>query len=94
MWTAILSDYLEKRVVVVRQLPITAYFTFLSIPTEEILQEMRDPAREIFYLVTTPKGKIQQYEKKWLHLPWQLVCPGESDSAVWGSRGKRKTALS
>ena len=44
-----------------------------AIPTEEILQEMRDPAREIFYLVGTPKGKIQQYEKKWLDLPWQQV---------------------
>jgi len=44
-----------------------------GIPTEEILQEMRDPAREIFYLVGTPKGKIQQYEKKWLELPWQQV---------------------
>src|SRR5246127_432436 len=44
-----------------------------GIPTEEILQEMRDPAREIFYLVGTPKDKIQQYEKKWLDLPWQKV---------------------
>jgi hypothetical protein len=44
-----------------------------GIPTEEILREMRDPAREIFYLVGTPKGKIQQYEKKWLDLPWQQV---------------------
>jgi transposase len=44
-----------------------------GVPTEEILQEMRDPAREIFYLVGTPKGKIQQYEKKWLDLPWQQV---------------------
>jgi hypothetical protein len=44
-----------------------------AVPTEEILQEMRDPAREIFYLVGTPKGKIQQYEKKWLDLPWQKV---------------------
>jgi len=44
-----------------------------GIPTEEILQEMRDPKREIFYLVGTPKGKIQQYEKKWLDLPWQKV---------------------
>jgi transposase len=44
-----------------------------GIPTEEILQEMRDPKREIFYLVGTPKGKIQQYEKKWLDLPWQTV---------------------
>jgi transposase len=44
-----------------------------GIPSEEILQEMRDPAREIFYLVGTAKGKIQQYEKKWLDLPWQKV---------------------
>jgi transposase len=44
-----------------------------GIPTEEILQEMRDPARQIFYLVGTPKGKIKQYEKKWLDLPWQKV---------------------
>src|SRR4029077_17562948 len=43
-----------------------------GIPTEEILQEMREPAREIFYLLGTPKGKIQQYEKKWLDLPWQV----------------------
>src|ERR1700752_1673387 len=44
-----------------------------GLPTEEILQEMRVPAREIFYLVGKPKGKIQQYEKKWLDLPWQQV---------------------
>jgi transposase len=44
-----------------------------GIPSEEILREMRDPAREIFYLVGTPKGKIQQCEKKWLDLPWQKV---------------------
>jgi hypothetical protein len=34
---------------------------------------MRNPAREIFYLVGTAKGKIQEYEKKWLDLPWQKV---------------------
>ena len=34
---------------------------------------MREPARQIFYLVGTPKGKIKQYEKKWLDLPWQKV---------------------
>jgi transposase len=44
-----------------------------GIPSEEILREMRDPAREIFYRVGTPKGKIQQYAKKWLDLPWQKV---------------------
>src|SRR5712692_4215790 len=44
-----------------------------GIPSEALLREMRDPAREIFYLVGTPKGKIQQCEKKWLDLPWQKV---------------------
>ena len=44
-----------------------------GIPTEEVLQEMRAPQREVFYLVGTPRGKIQQYEKKWLQLPWQKV---------------------
>jgi hypothetical protein len=31
-----------------------------GIPTEQILQQVRDPAREIFYLVGTPKAKIEQ----------------------------------
>jgi Transposase DDE domain len=44
-----------------------------GIPSAAILQEMRDPAREIFYRGGTPKGKIQQHEKKWLDLPWQKV---------------------
>ena len=44
-----------------------------GIPAEEVLEEMRTPGREIFYLVGTPRGKIQQYEKKWLELPWQKV---------------------
>ena len=43
-----------------------------GIPTEEVLAEMR-AAGEVFYLVGTPRGKIQQYEKKWLALPWQKV---------------------
>jgi hypothetical protein len=44
-----------------------------GIPTEEVLEQMRDPQREVFYLVGTPRGKIQQYEKQWLELPWQKV---------------------
>lgn len=44
-----------------------------GIPTEEVLTEMRAPEREVFYLVGTPRGKIQQYEKKWLELPWRKV---------------------
>jgi hypothetical protein len=34
---------------------------------------MREPERQTFYLVGTPKGKINQHEKKWLSLPWQKV---------------------
>ncbi len=44
-----------------------------GIPTEEVLQEMRTGGREVFYLVGTPRGKIQQYAKRWLELPWQKV---------------------
>jgi len=44
-----------------------------GIPSEAMLQEMRDPERQTFYLVGTPKGRIQQQEKKWLDLPWQKV---------------------
>ena len=44
-----------------------------GIPTEAILKEMREPERQTFYLVGTPKGRIHQHEKKWLHLPWQKV---------------------
>ena len=44
-----------------------------GVPTEEVLEEMRDPQRGIGYLVGTPRGKIRQYEKKWLELPWRKV---------------------
>jgi transposase len=44
-----------------------------GIPTEAVLQEMREPERQTFYLVGTPKGRIQQHEKKWLDLPWHQV---------------------
>ena len=44
-----------------------------GIPGEAILQEMREPERQTFYLVGTPKGRINQHEQKWLDLPWQKV---------------------
>lgn len=40
---------------------------------EALLAEMRNPARQVFYLVGTPKGRVHQPEKKWLDLPWQQV---------------------
>src|SRR6266849_4973646 len=44
-----------------------------GIPSEATLQEMREPERQTYYLVGTPKGKINQHEKKWLSLPWKKV---------------------
>ena len=44
-----------------------------GIPTEEVLAEMRNPKRQAFYLVGTPKSKISQHERLWLNLPWEKV---------------------
>ena len=44
-----------------------------GIPSEATLAAMREPGRQVYYLVGTPKGKIKQHEKKWLDLPWQKV---------------------
>ena len=44
-----------------------------GVPREAILKDMRAPERQTFYLVGTPKSKINQHEKKWLDLPWQKV---------------------
>jgi hypothetical protein len=44
-----------------------------GIPSEAILKEMRAAETPTYYLVGTPKGKINQHEKKWLALPWQKV---------------------
>jgi transposase len=44
-----------------------------GIPSEALLAEMREPERQTFYLVGTPKGRINQHEKKWLDLPWHKV---------------------
>jgi hypothetical protein len=44
-----------------------------GIPSEAMLKEMREAETPTCYLVGTPKGKINQHEKKWLELPWQKV---------------------
>jgi transposase len=44
-----------------------------GIPTEAVLQEMREPERQTFYLVGTPKARVRQHEKKWLDRPWHKV---------------------
>src|SRR5262249_32998589 len=47
-----------------------------GIPTEEVLAEMRANDPPIHYLVGTPKGRLKQYEKELLELPWQAVREG------------------
>ena len=42
-------------------------------PPAILLAEMRGPARQVCYLVGTPRSKIKQHEKKWLDLPWRKV---------------------
>ena len=44
-----------------------------GIPSEAQLKDMRAAERQTFYRVGTPKGKINQHERKWLDLPWQKV---------------------
>jgi transposase len=44
-----------------------------GIPTEALLQEIRSSRKETYYLVGTSRAKVQQYEKKWLELPWRKV---------------------
>src|SRR5258708_31744489 len=34
---------------------------------------MRAVERQMFYLVGTPKARVNKYEKQWLELPWQKV---------------------
>jgi transposase len=44
-----------------------------GVPSEALLKTMREPEQQTFYLVGTPKSKINQHEKQWLDLPWQKV---------------------
>ena len=47
-----------------------------GVPTEEVLEEMRQSDPPIHYLVGTPKGRLAQYEQDLLERPWQEVRPG------------------
>src|SRR5947199_7402096 len=47
-----------------------------GIPTKAHLQAMRQSEPPIHYLVGTPKGSLNRYEKKLLELPWQAVRQG------------------
>jgi len=47
-----------------------------GIPTEEVLEEMRNAEPPVHYLVGTPKGRLSRLEKALLLKPWQQVRPG------------------
>ena len=47
-----------------------------SIPTEGVLDEMRQNDPPVFYLVGTPKGRLTKMEKALLELPWHCVREG------------------
>jgi hypothetical protein len=44
-----------------------------GIPTEDILTEMRQCKTAVYYLVGTPKGRLNKLEKELLPLPWAEV---------------------
>ncbi len=47
-----------------------------GIPTEEVLEEMRQSDPPVHYLVGTPKGRLSRYEKALTDQPWQKVRDG------------------
>jgi hypothetical protein len=44
-----------------------------GIPTEEVLTEMQQSETPIYYLVGTPKGRLNKLETQLLPLPWEKV---------------------
>ena len=47
-----------------------------GIPTEEVLEEMRQSDPPVYYLVGTPKGRLSRYEKALTDRPWHQVRDG------------------
>jgi transposase len=47
-----------------------------GIPTEEVLEEMRQADPPLHYLVGTPKGRLNRLENQLLDKPWQHARPG------------------
>ena len=47
-----------------------------GIPTEAVLQEMRQSDPPVSYLVGTPKGRLSRYEKALTDQPWHKVHEG------------------
>jgi hypothetical protein len=46
-----------------------------GIPTEAVLEQMRNSQPPVQYLVGTPKGRLSALEQALLVKPWEQVCP-------------------
>jgi len=44
-----------------------------GIPTEDVLEKMRESSQQISYLVGTPRGRLTKLEKSFLDKPWEQV---------------------
>lgn len=47
-----------------------------GIPTEAVLSEMRHSEPPVYYLVGTPRARLQKFEQDLLKVPWQQVRSG------------------
>jgi transposase len=47
-----------------------------GIPTEKVLEQMRQSAPPVKYLVGTPKGRLSRLEKQLVDKPWHQARPG------------------
>jgi hypothetical protein len=47
-----------------------------GIPTEEVLKQMRQSDPPVYYLVGTPKGRLNRYEEALTKKPWSRVREG------------------
>ena len=54
-----------------------------GIPTEEVLEQMRNADPPVHYLVGTPKGRLTRLEKDLVGKPWQRAsgCTGQTAAA-------------
>ncbi|MEX2381242.1 MAG: IS1634 family transposase [Opitutales bacterium] len=58
-----------------------------GIPTEEVLEQMRESDPPVSYLVGTPRSALAKYEEKLLSKDWQNIRPG-IDVKLLGSEGE------
>ena len=47
-----------------------------GIPTEKVLEQMRQAEPPVQYLAGTPRGRLSQFEQKLAALPWQVAREG------------------